>query len=390
MDKFERVQRALDHREPDRIPTISCMDVQNYVYKALGEPAPKLLTNYFGHPLVSRLVDWTAPLLNKIGGLEKDFLNFFSKKVEADIAMGFDATWNVYVEIFRLKDSRHMRDIWGRYYKIVYDNDGNMLMPAYITGLFETPDDWKSWNKKEWDEHPEKMFKFNREMFARFGRDIYMFGSHLFGLFEQAWQPFGFEKFIRLLQKEKGFIEEVIEYNKNWYLKCIDASVDAGFPAIIYADDMAFKNGPMLSPRMMDGLFGKAFKEITDRAHQKGVKILIHTDGNTKPLLNKFIEWGFDGQHSLEPNADQVDIGVFREMVGHKLAFMGHLDITHVLSFGTRQEVFDHVRECALKAGHGGGLLLGPCNSHHEIKVQNLKWMIEACAQMTYPLAAND
>ncbi len=389
MDKFERVKRALDHREPDRIPTISCMDVQNYVYEVLEEPVPANLTDHFGNPIVAKLVDLMAPLLNKIGGLEKDFLNFFVRKIEADIKIGFDAVWNVYAEIFRLKDSKNMYDIFGRSYKTVYDNQGNLLTPAYMGGLFETPADWKSWKKKEWEKHPEKMFKFNCEINERFGKEIYIFGSHLYGLFEQAWQPFGFERFIRLVQKEKGFIEDIIEYNKNWYLKCVDASADAGLPSVIYSDDMAYKNGPMLNPRMMDRLFGAAFKEITDHAHNKGVKIIIHTDGNTKMLLEYFIKWGFDGHHSIEPNADDVDIEEFRGIAGHRLSFLGHLDITHILSFGSREEVFAHVNDVVRKAGEGGGLILGPCNSHHDIKVDNLRWMIEACRETTYPLPRN-
>jgi len=386
MDKFERMNCALEHREPDRVPTISCMDVQNYVYEALGEQVPKDITQYFGNRVVAKLVDIAAPLINKFGGLEKDFLNFFIKKVEADVKMGFDSVWDMYAEIFRLKDSGRMYDIFGRLYQIVYDDAGNLLTPAYMGGLFETPDDWKSWNKKQWEQHPEKMFKHNLEINKRFGKDIYIFGSHLYGLFEQTWQPFGFEKFVRLMRKEKSFIEDVIEYNKNWYLRCVDASVDAGFPAIIYSDDMAFKNGPMLNPKMMDSLFGAAYKEITDHAHKKGRKIIIHTDGNTRLLLEYFIKWGFDGHHSIEPNADNVDIGEFRDIAGHRLSFLGHLDITHVLSFGTREEVYEHVQDVSRKAGKGGGLILGPCNSHYEIKVQNLRWMIEACKEMTYPI----
>ncbi len=387
MNCIERTACALEHREPDRVPTISCMDVQNYVYEALGLPVPPMITDYFGNPVVAKIVDIVAPLINRFGGLDKDFLNFFVRKVEADIAMEFDAVWNMYAEIFRLKDSRHMTDIWGRYYRIVYDNQGNMLTPAYQTGLFETPDDWRRWNKKEWEAHPEKMFIFNREINEKFGRDIYIFGSHLYGLFEQAWQPFGFEKFIMLMRKEPGFIEEMIEYNKQWYLRCIDASADAGFHGVIYSDDMAYKNGPMLNPKMIDRLFGAALKEITGYAHKKNMKIIFHTDGNTKPLLEYFIRWGFDGHHSIEPNADGVDIGEFREIAGHRLSFLGHLDITYVLTKGTKEEVYQHVRDVTRKAGKGGGLILGPCNSHYDIRVQNLKWMIEACKGMTYPLS---
>jgi hypothetical protein len=65
------------------------------------------------------------------------------------------------------------------------------------------------------------------------------------------------------------------------------------------------------------------------------MKIIFHTDGNTKPFLEYFIRWGFDGHHSIEPNAFGVDIGEFREIAGHRLSFLGHLDITYVLKKGT-------------------------------------------------------
>lgn len=387
MNKHERVKIALEHKEPDKVPTISPMDVQKYVYDVLETPVPDNITKYFKNPFISQIVDITAPILNKIGGLEKDFRNFFVNKMSADVKMGFDASWNIYANIFRLKDSKHMTDIFGRIYKIVEDRWGNMETPSYIDGMFKTPEDFKRFKKKEWEAHPEMMYKFNVYMNERFGKDIYIFGSHLFGLFEQAWQLFGFPTFTRFVWKERGFMEEVIEYNKQWYLKCVDASADAGLPGIIYSDDMAFKSGPMLNPKMMDDLFGDALRAITDRAHKKGVKIVIHSCGNNKLLLPYFISWGFDGHHALEPTAG-VDIGEFREEAGHKLSFLGHLDIAHVLSYGTREDVFKNVKDSIKKAGDGGGLILGPTNSHSDIKVQNLRWMMEAVGEFgRYPLS---
>jgi hypothetical protein len=386
VNRVQRVTVALEQREPDRVPTISCMDVQKYVYEALERPFPKNMYHYFISPFWSRIIDFTSPLLNRIGSFEKDIREFMVNKILADIKMRFDSTWNIYANIFRLRNSRQMYDIWGRLYKIVDDGYGNMDTPMYIKGMFETPEDWRRWNKREWEEHPEKMYKYNIFINERFGGDIYIFGSHLYGLFEQAWQPFGFPTFARLLRRERGFIKEVIEYNKQWYLRCIDASADAGFPGIIYSDDMAFKSGPMVNPVTMDELFGEALREITRHAHQKGVKIVIHTDGNTKPLLPYFISWGFDGQHSLETTAG-VDLAEFREVVGNRLSFLGHLDIAHVLSQGTRDEVREHVRDTIKKAGHGGGLLLGPSNSHADIRLENLRWMMEAVEEFgRYPL----
>jgi uroporphyrinogen decarboxylase len=385
MDRIERVKTALAHREPDVVPTISCIDVQKQIYDILGEK-PDNSYKYFTNPFTARLIDVGAPLLNRMGLFERDVWEFMMKKLTSDVIMGYDATWALYANIFLIKDSKHMTDIFGRLYKVVDDGYGNMDTPMYIDGMLKSPQDWHRLPKRAWERFPEKMFRFNVKIKKEFGDDIYLFGSHLYGVFENIWQPFGFPTFARLLKKERGFIEEAIEYNKDWYIRCIDASVDAGLPGIIYSDDMAYKSGPMLNPLLMEELWGTAFREITDRAHKKGLPIVIHTDGNTMSLLPYFIKWGFDGQHSLEPTAG-VDLGEVRDAVGHKLSLLGHLDIAHVLSHGTREEVYDHVRDVIRKAAPGGGLVLGPCNSHADIKVENIRYMMEAVREYgRYPI----
>lgn len=387
MDKIERVKTCLRHEVPDRVPTISCMDVQKYIYDSLGE-VPVNSYRFIINPITAKIIDITSPLLNRMGVFERDVREFMFKKLESDVKVGFDATWALYANIFLFKDSKEMTDIFGgRLYKIVDDGYGNMDTPMYIKGTFETPDDWRRFNKKRWEAMPEKMFKFNQLINKEFGSDIFIFGSHLFGIFESMWQPFGFENFAKFLRRERAFLDEAIEYNKKIYLQCVDASVDAGLSGIIYSDDMAYKSGPMLNPVMMEELFGDAFREITKRAHDKGAKIIIHTDGNTIPLLKYFVEWGFDGQHALEPTAN-VDLADVRNEVGEKLTLCGHLDIAHVLSHGTREDVFENVKDSIKRGGKKGNLILGPCNSHADIKLQNMKWMMEAIDEYGhYPLS---
>ncbi len=386
MERVERVKTALLHKEPDRVPTVSCIDVQKHIYEILGEK-PDNSYKYIQNPISAKIIDYIAPLLNRIGVFERDVQEFMLKKISSDIIMGYDSTWAIYANIFLFKDSRFMTDVYGgRLYKIVDDGYGNMDTPMYVDGTFKSPDDWRRFNKNYWEALPEKMFRFNRLISKEFGKDIYIFGSLFMGLFENAWQPFGFSTFARFVKKERAFMEEVIEYNKNIYLQVIDATADAGLPGFIYSDDMAFKTGPLLNPKVEDELFGNAFKEITDRAHKKGLSIIVHTDGWTIPLLPYFVKWGFDGHHALEPTAN-VDLAQCREVIGHQLALLGHLDISHVLVKGSREEVFAQVKESILKAGQGGGLILGPCNSHADIRVQNIRWMMEAVEEFgNYPL----
>jgi len=387
MNAHERVRASLSHQEPDRVPTISCIDVQSHVYEILGGK-PDNSYKYITNPITAKIIDFTSPVLNALNVFDRDVTEFMLKKLESDVIMGYDATWAIYANIFLFKNSKYMTDIYGgRLYKIADDGHGNMDTPMYLDGTFRTPDDWRRFNKKRWEALPDKMFQFNTLINKKFGRDIYIFGSLFMGLFENAWQPFGFTWFARFVKKERAFLEEVIEYNKNIYLKVIDAIADAGLPGFIMSDDMAYKSGPMLNPITTDELFGYAYREVNDYAHKKGLVTIIHTDGWTIPLLPYFVKWGFDGHHSLEPTA-HVDLGEVRKVIGHKLSLLGHLDIAHVLSHGTKQEVFDHVRDSVRKAGAGGGLILGPSNSHADIKVENIRWMMEAIEKYgRYPLS---
>ena len=53
----------------------------------------------------------------------------------------------------------------------------------------------------------------------------------------------------------------------------------------------------------------------------------------------------------------------------------------------TKQEVFDAVKYAIKTAGPGGGFMVSAANMHPAVKVQNLKWMIEATHEYgNYPL----
>ncbi len=160
MDRIERVKTALAHREPDVVPTISCIDVQKHIYDILGE-TPDNSYKYFINPITAPIITATAPLLNRLGLFERDVREFMFKKLTSDVVMGYDATWALYANIFLIKDSRHMTDIFGRLYKIVDDGYGNMDTPMYIDGMLRTPEDWRRLPKKNWERFPEKMFQFN-------------------------------------------------------------------------------------------------------------------------------------------------------------------------------------------------------------------------------------
>jgi uroporphyrinogen decarboxylase len=197
----------------------------------------------------------------------------------------------------------------------------------------------------------------------------------------------GFDRFAVALRKERDFVRQVIKFYEDHYCMMLQAWADAGVPGAVYSDDMAYRSGPMLNPVLMEELYGQAFRRITETAHSLGLKIVVHTDGNIYPLLEWFIQCGFDGVHALEPTAG-VELAKAKEMVGNRLCLLGNVDITHILVDATKDEVFEAVRASIYASGHGGGYILAPTNSHPGISVERLQWMLEAVRKYGgYPLS---
>jgi uroporphyrinogen decarboxylase len=221
----------------------------------------------------------------------------------------------------------------------------------------------------------------------RFGEQIYMMGSVCWGLWENVTQTMGLPAFAVALRRDPEFVRHMVQYYETLYLAAVHAAADAGLPAFVYSDDMGHKTGPQTSPHVLDQFFGPSLRRISETAHQRGLKIIIHSCGNVNQLLDLFVDWGFDGVHSLEPTAG-MDLATVKERVGDRMCVFGNLDISHVLSKGTKQEVEEAVKDALRAAGGDGGFIMAMTNSHHAVKVENTQWMIDFTHRYgSYPLA---
>ena len=382
----DRVLAALELREPDRVPTMDVMEEISNVYEVLGKkPLP------FGYLFSNRHTGWVidklAPVINRARLFDAEMDRFSFDRTEASVKMGYDATWVMHVPIWRFRDTKTIVDIYGRRYDTVLDSRGNLATPMYREGLIRGPEDWKAWDKGDLFRLPERANRAFSRIQKALGHKIFIFGAFLYGLFENSWQPMGFERFAVAVRREKSFIQRVIKFYEDHFCMMLEAWADAGLPGAIYTDDMAYRSGPMLNPRSMEELYGEALRRITATAHRLGMKIVIHSCGNVIPLLGWFADCGFDGVHALEPTAG-VELAKAKEVVGSRMCLVGNIDITHILVDATREEVFEAVRQSILAAGQGGGYILAPTNSHHAMSLDRLRWMLEAVEKLgRYPLA---
>ncbi|MFX0069772.1 MAG: uroporphyrinogen decarboxylase family protein, partial [Candidatus Hermodarchaeota archaeon] len=79
-------------------------------------------------------------------------------------------------------------------------------------------------------------------------------------------------------------------------------------------------------------------------------------------LRKDLIEAGFEGIHSLEPNAD-IDLARIKRKFGKELILAGNLDVTNVLTQPNLDLVRKDVERCIEQGSPGGGYLFSSSNS---------------------------
>jgi uroporphyrinogen-III decarboxylase len=319
----------------------------------------------------------------------RDYLRKFDlDAARAAVEMGYDSAWIAFNPIMRNRDSRSMTDIHGRLLDVAVSESGFQANPVYREGLIKRESDWNAWNKRPMLALPEVANRAFREIVKEYGSRIFLFGMVTYGIFENIWQPMGFDRFIVATRKEKGLIARMIRFYEDLYCMIIEAMADAGMPAVVYTDDLAYKSGPMLSPKMIKGLFEDSYRRLVETAHAVGIKLVMHSCGNVTSLLEFFADCGFDAVQSLEPTAG-VSLKEAKALVGDRICLIGNIDVSEVLVSGTREEVFEAVRHAIQDAGRGGGFILSPAHNHSGVSVDRLRWMLEAAHRYgDYPLPA--
>ncbi len=385
----ERVMAALERREPDRVPTMDMTFEYANIYDILGKrplPLGRLFENRYAAKALDRLAP--GPLTPFFVEKSMDALTY--DRTAAAVKLGYDSAWVTYPPVWRYDDSKNMYDIGGKEYRVVFDGKGNLGTPMYTGGRIKSADDWRAWPKRDLLRLPEQNHRFFTRLQKAFGDRIFIFFTFMDGIFGYTWGAIGFKEFVVAARKERAFVARIIRFYTDLYCLMLEAAADAGVPGVIYADDMAYRSGPMISPKQFESLYGDGLRRLTETAHALGMKIVIHSCGNVYQLLDWFADCGFDGVHALEPTAG-IELAEVKRMVGDRLCLLGNIDVTHVLVDADREEVFEAVRQSIAAAGKGGGYIIAPTNTHPGISVERLRWMLEATEVYgKYPLSTGN
>jgi hypothetical protein len=143
-----------------------------------------------------------------------------------------------------------------------------------------------------------------------------------------------------------------------FYYQCAEAMLEAGdglLDGVVLWGDVAYRRSMFVAPAYWRAYFKPCVRAIIDLCHRKGLPVIYHGCGNVRAILPDMIEMGLDAYNPLEAKAG-LDVVELRRSLGHKLAFCGNCDI-QVWETNDLEKVRREVLR-KLNAAKGGGLIV--------------------------------
>jgi len=211
-------------------------------------------------------------------------------------------------------------------------------------------------------------------------------------LLERAWYLRGFKKFLMDLMLRRKIAESIIEHVMEFHREVtISALEDFGdrIDIVFTADDLGDQMNPFFSLQLWRDVFKPRYASLFSQYKKYGIKTMFHSDGNCFPLIPDLIEAGLDILNPVQPMAKQMDPAAVKEAFGDKLAFHGTICIQKTLPFGTVDEVKNEAMTRIRTVGQGGGLILSPTHSIlGDVPVRNIVTLYKtACKYGIYTKA---
>ena len=175
--------------------------------------------------------------------------------------------------------------------------------------------------------------------------------------FSNVYNSMGYENFVYALMDEPEFVEAAFEVFGEWCSKVIDRVNEMDFDFVWLSEDVAFQNGPMVTPSIYYKHAFPHVKKVADKiVHPK----VYHSDGDFMELLDYILELKPAAIANLEPPV--MDIFKLKETHGDKVCLVGNIDLHHTLTRGTIEETIAEVKEKLEKVGKGGGYMIASAN----------------------------
>lgn len=165
----------------------------------------------------------------------------------------------------------------------------------------------------------------------------------------------GTERILMAMVADPEWCADMFNHALSVNLALLEMVWDAGytFDCLSYPDDLGYRNGLFFDLDTYREVLKPAHKRSCDWAHQRGVKVMLHTCGNVMELIPDLIDAGFDGLNPLETKAG-MDLIELNEKYGSELVLEGGIDVRKMTQ---PEHIEEEIRSKITAARVGGGYI---------------------------------
>ena len=267
--------------------------------------------------------------------------------------LGFDCAWaeTLYVKtalsthferkvLEELPDGyQKVLDHWGT---VVIEKPGTTSIPASVDHLLK--------GRKEWEEIFLPMLEFSAERvdaievntdagsvrFDQGGREYLQgdqrtnhYGVFCGSLYGSIRNWLGLEGLCYLLVDDEPLLDEMIETVSELSYQCLDRVLKTGvqFDLAHFWEDICFKNGPLVAPKVFAEKVGPHYKRLTDLLAAHGIDVVsLDCDGKIDALIPIWLDNGVNTMFPMEVGTWNASIKPWRKQYGRQLRGVGGMD----------------------------------------------------------------
>ncbi len=375
MNSRERVQLALDHKEPDKIP----FDLAGCPMSGMHYIAYQNLRDYLGLPKVTTRI---SDAIQNLAVIDQDLADRLQVDVY-NIAPRSSAAYNL-----EYRDEGHYTaytDEWGIGWRS--PKEGGLYYDMYEWPLAkaETIDDIKKYYKWPDPTDPARFAGLRDKALSTIadGKAV-VIGSISAGVSEMhAWTR-GFENYFTdfYLNPEVAeyIMDTVVDLKIAFWERALQEVGDL-VDVVVEADDLAGQDRLFFSRdqylKFIKPRHTRLFSFIKSHTN---AKLFYHCDGALMPILWDLIESGVDILNPLQKSAAGIDYKAIKKEYGKDLAIWGGgVDTQRVFDQGSpddvRRDVLENIEALALG---GGWIFTTVHNTQASVSPQNYMAMWDA------------
>ena len=192
-------------------------------------------------------------------------------------------------------------------------------------------------------------------------------------------------EWMMMLMTEKETCHEMMGRSVDASISCLkqlrDATGDCCFAWGIAADDSGTQRGEFIPPELWAEMIKPHYARLCDWIHRNtGWKTFLHSCGSIYHLIPHLIEAGVDILNPIQTSAANMDPARLKREFGGRIVFWGGgCDTQSVLARAAPGEIREHVRERMAIFKPGGGYVFNQVhNIQPNVPAENIMAMLEA------------